>query len=656
MPKTSSVKSKKPVEVKVESNPAPAQDESPKRDLGPIINPKLEIFEYSTTVEDGEPTGPYPGRGPMTPDDWKALLGWETESEYQKRKMDEATAVMDIMNSKIPPKQWAPTVAVKLQVTDDVAQKMVADIGAMMALKKEIKPDNFKFKDSEVHCMTRGKWVEDEKGKRVIKKERVRCHHNANNRPFDDGWSEDIMNMVLVGQWAGPHTVPGETVNGETVRVGRYGHMLSGQHQGTGCIWADEELALSRTTQNYDPEFPKYPFWNGHDHVFIETIVILGVSEDERVLRTIDYVKPRTVADMLFTMPLYKDNNPVERKELTRMLSSAIDLLWYRTNAQGYKTHPEVVGFLERHGRLLDCVAHLFSENNATGTNEFECKKCKIRSDTKSSDQPCLPGQEHDFFARNSRRISALDLNAGQCSALCFLQGCSGTPLTESDDYRNMMPPSEKPLNWSQWDRAKQFWVDLAGSRSLLPVRTALKRLTISKPGNEENQGLGGRADEKIAVLSLAWGIYKDHPLGDPENPPFNDDDLEDGASLDLQYSRLGPPRILNGATVAGEELPDGQVRLISDADFLGIDYPMGNKKSKVNTNDSPLPPTTSDPTPEKIIEMGREMQDQKADKKNGKSKAESAPSKLDELAAQAERNKGNVKVPVKPRTTFRKK
>ena len=146
---------------------------------------------------------------------------------------------------------------------------------------------------------------------------------------------------------------------------------------------------------------------------------------------------------------------------------------------------------------------------NATGTNEFECKKCKVRSETKASDHPCLPNENHDFFARNNRRISALSLSPGQCAAVCFLMGCSATPSGDeptdevhSDDYRNMCPPKEDVLNWSLWDRARSFWTGLAGDRGLIPVRTALNQLTISKPGNDDNQGLGGRIDEKLALLT----------------------------------------------------------------------------------------------------------------------------------------------------------
>src|SRR3954469_22981821 len=245
-----------------------------------IIYEKLKIVEYST--------GPDSTVGPMMPTDLKLMLGWETEKEFQARK-----------------------------VREDAERGEVS------------KPEHHLYGDF-YHCLN-------------TKGEKVRCRNNGNNRPFSVPWMEEIREMVLKGQYAGPYTIPGETVNGETLRISRYGEVLSGQHQGSGCILADELLQEARAKEN--PLYPKYPFWVGKDHCFIETILITGLSDDERVLRTIDYVKPRTPADMLFTMSVYRDRNPFERREMTRMLASAVDLLWQRTATKGYKTHPEIVGF-----------------------------------------------------------------------------------------------------------------------------------------------------------------------------------------------------------------------------------------------------------------------------------------------------------------------
>jgi hypothetical protein len=463
----------------------------------PIVYDKLLMTEYSSTSK----------HGPMTVNDMKVIFNWQTEKEWQEQSAAEDRAK-----------------------------------GSANAM-----PAHYLY--GEVyHCLNAAG-------------EKVRCINNANNRPFDLDWCKEIMDMILSGQWAGPLTVPGETVNGETIRISRYGRVLSGQHQGTALILADEFLQKARADGTADE---KYPFWKGHDHVVIETIVITGLSEDERILRTIDYVKPRLVSDMLYTMELFRSNTPTERKEMTRMLSAAIDMLWTRTDTQGYKTHPEVVGFLERHRSLLDCTEHLFRLNSAKGPD-------------------------------GGRKVSKLRVSAGQAAALCYLMGCNdpkGDP-EYGDVYRNESPPSEKNLSWHYWDKAREFWAMLANDRLFMPVRHALGRLVASDPDKEDNVGMGGRAAEKLAILAKAWEVWKD----DASGGPFTDDDLADGGTLSLAYSDLDDK---------GNKLPDGEIKLLDVADFYGIDCPEVIAKGKGTRQRVPEPPP---PSKEEIERLSQEAQ-----------------------------------------------
>lgn len=442
----------------------------------PVVYDRVEIAEYSSTSE----------YGPLTVEATKIMLGWETEKEWQQRL---------VRTKGGKPEHY-----------------LFGEIGPLREDNGRLQP---------IHCLN-------------TDKVKVVCWANANNRPFDMTWCDDLINMILCGQWAGPLMIPGETINGETVRISRYGRVLSGQHQGTALVLADELLQKSRAVPG-NAVSPKFPAWNGHEHPVLETIVVTGLSEDERVLRTIDYVKPRTTADMLYTMELFRQNTSAERKEMTRMLASAIDLLWVRTDTKGYKTHPEVVGFLERHKRLLKCVEHLFVENSAKG-------------------------------ADGGRKISKLRVSAGQASALCYLMGCGSEKTTEySDEYRNESPPSEKNLDWSYWDRAQKFWVRLAGARDFTPVRRALGLLTDSTPDSGDNQGLGGRGPEKMAILAKAWGRYKDHSDGGGVITTFDDDDLAPDGALCLTYTTTDSK---------GDPLPNGKIDLVDVADFFGIDCP----------------------------------------------------------------------------------
>ena len=105
---------------------------------------------------------------PLTPATAKELMGWETEKQYVARKMKEYP------ESK--PETW-----------------LFGETGPR-------RDDNGQYQP--VHCT-------DVSGQKVV------CWHNGSNRPFDKGWCQQIIHMVLYGQWAGPLTCPGETVNGE---------------------------------------------------------------------------------------------------------------------------------------------------------------------------------------------------------------------------------------------------------------------------------------------------------------------------------------------------------------------------------------------------------------------------------------------------------
>lgn len=440
----------------------------------PVIYDHLEIAEYSTVTE----------KGPLDPEWCKAAMGWETEKEYQARRMVE-----------VP----------------------------------DTKAEQWEYKD-EYHC-------KDEYG------EKVRCKYNAHNRPYDDDWGGHLVATILRGQWAGPFTVPGETVNGETIRISRYGLVLSGQHQMTACIRANQRLQKEREACKGMPEAIPYPVWEGKPHCFIETIVVFGCSEDPRVLMTVDYVKPRTAADVFYTSQVFKDCTGAERKELCRILATAVDFLWTRTDARGYRTHPEVVGFLERHKKLLACTEIIFKENSA----------------------------------KLGRRLSKLRLSPGVCAAVCYLMGCStdGDSDEYGNAYRNATPaPNEKILNWGNWDKAVAFWVALADPRALLPVRVALGRLLESKADAEDgNIGMGGRGPEKLAILAKAWEEYK-------HDKPFDMADIADGGALCLEYNDLDDK---------GNKLADGEVKLLDTADFLGIDWPQETKKGASKTAAGPM-------------------------------------------------------------------
>lgn len=515
------------------SAPTPAE-------LGlPVKYDRIDVVEHSTATE----------LGGLTPDDVVVMMGWETEKEYQKRKVEE--------NPGTKPEHY---------------------------LFGEVVIDEQNGITRPVHCVN-------------VKGEKVVCWHNANNRPFDPDWCEALAYTILRGEWAGPLTVPGETINGETVRISKYGFVISGQHQLTALKLADEILQASRAKEGNVLK-PEYPFWNGHEHCVIETLVVTGLSQDERIIRTVDYVKPRTVADMLFTMGVFRDSLPVKRKELTRMLSAAIDMLWDRTATQGYRTHPEIVGFLERHSTLLTFVSHLFDENRVDATN-------------------------------GGRNISKLKLSAGQASAICYLMATSGNEDEKYGvAYRNQSPPSEKKLDWGMLDKATEFWTRLASGQSFQPVRDALANLFASSPTHDKNIGLGGLPGEKLAILAAAWNVWKQYPginFDDGDNePPFSEDDLAVGGVLSLSYTDVDDN---------GVKLPAGKIKLIDVADFGGIDCPKKSKREEQGIPDAP----TQEELPA-LREEARQRREKTSAKPNGNGEDYEGP--LDRAAKLAQQKR----------------
>lgn len=302
---------------------------------------------------------------------------------------------------------------------------------------------------------------EDEDGKRII------LDHNLHNRPFAAGPTKKYLQDILTRQWAGPLSFPGETVNGEAFIVSRTGQVTSGQKRGVAFVLACQRWAKDKA---------KWGRWWKEEPVF-ETLLVLGASDDPRVVGTLDMVQARTLSDSFYTSSeLWKDVPPGnERKERCRMLDTALDLLWKRSGAGAEgsalecQTHSASRDFLARHPKLIACVDELFRLNNEKG-----------------------------------RAISGRGLSAGACAGLLYLMGSGAS---DPDKYLQGNPdPSEKDLDWGRWDKAVAFFGHLAGGR-MEAVKTAVKHLKALAEEAEDGEpgGLGGRQIEKNAIVVRAW-------------------------------------------------------------------------------------------------------------------------------------------------------
>lgn len=311
-------------------------------------------------------------------------------------------------------------------------------------------------------------------------KMKVALRNNTRNRPWQESVTEAYVQDLLKKHWE---------FNGETVIIGQYGHVLSGQHRLIALVFAEQ----LRTGDNEKLHWEET--WDGP--VTMPAVVVYGIEESPRVTRTIDNVKSRTLGDVLYAdSDLFKDYNLGERKSIARAAEYAVKFLWERTG-EGDKdrnsfapkrTHSEALEFLDRHARLKDCIKFVMDEDKGKG---------------------------------NIARF----IYPGHAAALLYMMGCSGTSQDKIDDYFGERPPREKHLKFDNLKKAKMFWSDLArGDVSVAnvilaqcPVRgnNIAEDGTIEMTGkvfdtyaNDKRQLGDGTQAEQVAILIRAWNQY----------------------------------------------------------------------------------------------------------------------------------------------------
>jgi hypothetical protein len=273
---------------------------------------------------------------------------------------------------------------------------------------------------------------------------KVRCVNNVSNRPLDNGNLLKLAQEILRGRWR---------FNGEPIIIGSTGLILNGQHS---------LLALILAAQEWENSPEHHPFWTTEPT--LEKAVVYGVSEEDAVVNTMDTCKPRSLSDVIIRAHYFKGLKDKGQRTVGKMAEHAIKMLWKRTgvhiNALGIKqTHAESIAYLDQHPQLLKAVRHIYEENDDNKIGKY--------------------------------------LSPGYASAALFLMGSSSS-IAES--YYKADNPSDKLLDWSNWDKACEFFVDLAaGSEKLKPIRTVITQLL--------SQGAGSWHD-RWSVLAKAWFLY----------------------------------------------------------------------------------------------------------------------------------------------------
>lgn len=315
-------------------------------------------------------------------------------------------------------------------------------------------------------------WTED---KTLVKEDyhfkdmngnKVWCLRNTTNRWLDLGLAEKYAQDMLHKKWelnGEPLLFTGSISGGEW-------QVISAQKRLIGIVFANQKLR--ENPKHYEDLWPD-------GKVTFRSVVIDGVSDSHDVIRTIDDVQPRTLADVLYTeLKAFEGKKPHERRAMTKMTENAMKCLWTRMGIKDAfverLTHSEAVEFLKRHNKVFAAVEHVYGEDKDKAIGNW--------------------------------------IAPGYASGLLYLFAASDT---EPDVYFAQEPHDrkEKFINFDQWDRACEFFTCLAEAIEFQPVRDAIGDLF------DPDTGSGGRLSEKETILIKAWNRFKqeeDQLVADP--------------------------------------------------------------------------------------------------------------------------------------------
>jgi hypothetical protein len=170
-----------------------------------------------------------------------------------------------------------------------------------------------------------------------------------------------------------------------------------------------------------------------------------------------------SVESIITDSPLFAKWSKKDRKKIARSTEHAVRLLWDRTgDGAAYdisRTYEEFRDMIARHTRLLECVKHLYQEND--------------------------------------KNTIGVVISCGYAAALCFLMASSATDLKE---YYSKAVLTETNLDFSRWDAALRFWSMLAKRD---PKMSAIHETLSSMVEKAGDEGISRR--ERLALIAKAW-------------------------------------------------------------------------------------------------------------------------------------------------------
>lgn len=330
-------------------------------------------------------------------------------------------------------------------------------------------------------------------------KRRIRFNNNNTNRPLRIGIAKKYANDMLRKKWK---------LNGETIVIDNRGGVQSAQHRLIGLILAEE---LRQENVSYWKENYKW-----HGPVSFEGILVTGISDHKEVTDTLDLGQKRTLADVVFRNRTFegKDVTDTDQKALATILATAAKVVWMRMDRKQVSDaphfpHSEALEFIESHPKLVDASLFVYNEDGGKGAD----------------------GQKIKRF-----------VNLGYAAALLYLQASTAT---DADQYEE-----EGLVNFDNWDKACEFWVNFASGANLeadnpiLVLRNYLPKVSPSGAFGQANvQGVIINAYNLWAEGQKAKGAQLKVKTGkDPrtERPVLLETPRLGGLDIEREYIPLG--------------------------------------------------------------------------------------------------------------------
>lgn len=360
---------------------------------------------------------------------------------------------------------------------------------------------------------------------------KIRLNHSSRNRPFIAALAKSYVSELLHGHWQ---------FNGETIILTRFGECASGQHRLVAFILA---------WQLFTNEKDKWILHCGEDGPKMPCLVVKGISDEDKVINTIDTGKPRTFEDVLYRSEMFNSVKESERRILVRVLSAAVMLFGDRIRAwdgqlSTRRTHQDYLEMLERHKTLIEMAKFIWESDD----------------------------DEKKVF-------KAFGIPPGAVAGMLYLMACSGTE-DAANNYHRQDILSEDNLDFGMRDKAEGFITEILDSSLGATLRKAREALYDSE-GND----LG--VDGRLAIIAKAWNLYAEgktitakaitpkvvqlngQPLVlDKEGKPLSEIPSPDGEKdddgkvlMEIQLRKLDDTGItVGGIDLAGEQLEDDRL------------------------------------------------------------------------------------------------